>query len=291
MIRSSALALTLFGLNACVPAAKPEVQNQSTSVTMIGTFISSGGSTDIYFGSDATPIARAEDRGSFRVEIPRALIEKENDRRLYFYSDLGEAGASPEFTAFETGLKPMATIQLAPTVDFSGTVLSLVDGQSTPVKDAKVRVGRSSTLTDAEGRYAIKAPRNARLPVEVMKNGYVITRALWLSTEIDEDRPFYLYQSLSPEGRLTLPVLPRLLADPEIRIPLYLDSTPNAAYLRVATKPFAVAPELDSGWIDIKKGVSISAGDLKQAILYYQFADKDKKAVSPESSLPLSRID
>lgn len=288
MFRTAALVLTLSGLYACVPGASPDVQSQSTSVTMIGTFASSGGGTDIYFGNIEAPIARTQDRGSFRIEIPRALIEKESDRRLYFYSDLGEAGASVEITEFEAGPKSLETVRLSPTLAFSGSVLTMEDGVLVPVKDAEVRVGRASVLSDAAGRYTITAPQNASLPVEVKKNGFVITRAQWQTTGEGEDRPFHLYKTLSPAGQLTLPVLPRLTMDPEAEIALYLDSTPSSAYVRVATTPFAVAPELDSSWINLKETVKIRAADLKKPVLYYQFADKDKKAVSPVSSLPLS---
>jgi hypothetical protein len=288
MFRTAALVLTLSGLYACVPGASPDVQSQSTSVTMIGTFVSSGGATDIYFGNIEAPIARTQDRGSFRIEIPRALIEKESDRRLYFYSDLGEAGASAEITEFESGPKTLETVQLSPTVEFSGSVLTMDEGALVPVKEAAVRVGRTSVLSDAEGRYIISAPQNANLPVEVMKNGFVITRAQWQSTSVAEDRPFRLYKTLSPAGQLSLPVLPRFSMAPETEIALYLDSTPGSAYVRVSTTPFTVAPELDGSWRSLKESVTIRAADLTKPALYYQFADKDKKAVSPVSSLPLS---
>lgn len=288
MKRQLALVLTLSGLYACVPGARQDVENQNTKVTMIGTFVSNGGSTDIYFGNGEAPLATTGDKGSFRIEIPRALIEKTEDRRLYFYSSLGEAGVSSEITEFESGTKAMDTVYLSPTVSVEGDILTVEQSMEKPVKEAEIQVGRAKALSDESGHYTIQVPRNVKLPVEVKKSGFVITRANWQTSDLSEERPFYLYTKLGPEGHVRLPVQERLLEDQETKVPLYIESTPSAEYVRVSTVAFTVDPELDSTWQSLKDVVAIKAADLRQAQLYYQFADKDKKVVSGVSVLPLT---
>ncbi|MES2743907.1 MAG: hypothetical protein V4655_00710 [Bdellovibrionota bacterium] len=288
MLRTLLAVLTLSQLTACVADAEREVNPQNTNVVMVGTFRSNGGSTDIYFGNNEAPLATTSDRGSYRIEIPRATLDESSDRRLYFYSSLGEAGTSPEIKEFDSGEKTIDTVFLAPAVEMKGAVSIFENGVPTPANGATIKVGRAVAQTDAQGRYSILLPQNSFLPVELQKKGFVITRATWQTSDISEERPFTLYTKLDPEGRVTLPVRQRLMDTPKTRVPLYIESTPSARYVRVSTSPFTVSPDLDSTWFSTKEAVTIKASDLSQDVLYYQFADENKKALSPVNTLPLA---
>ncbi len=287
MLRTLLAVLTLSQLNACVADAERDVKSQNTNVVMVGTFRSNGGSTDIYFGNNEAPIATTGDRGSYRIEIPRSVIDQSADRRLYFYSSLGEAGTSAEIKEFESGEKTIDTVFLAPTVQMQGLVSSLENGAATPASGATIKVGRAVAQTNDQGRYTILVPQNSKLPVEVQKKSFVITRATWDISDLAEERSFTLYTKLDPEGRVALPVRQRLMKTPDTQVPLYIESTPSARFIRISVTPLTVAPEVDGTWISLKESVTIKTSDLSQPILYYQFADEDKKVLSSVSTLPL----
>ncbi len=288
MLRSISLVLALASLQACVPDADPGVQSQSTQVVMVGSFASSGGTTDIYFGSLPAPIGKTEAKGSYRVELPRALLEKETDRRLYFYSSTGETGASEEIGAFDLGEKTIPAVTLSTPIEFTGLVESGDETNRLPIKDAIVRIGRLSATTDASGRYSIAVPRNATLPVEVQSRGYVLTKARWSSQEISEERNFPLFSQLKPLGKITLPTRERDLLAKSTSVSLNLARTPSASKVRISTAPFTTPPALDAGWQSTDKPLSISTTDLAKGVLYYQFSDENFQRAREVFRLELS---
>lgn len=270
--------LTLALLSACVPDAKNDVHNQSTNVSFVGSFSGTSGTTAIYFGRDEAPLAQTASAGQFTIEIPRALIEKSSDRRLYFYSTSGETAVSEEITDYEIGEKKLANIKLAPPLTMTGSVLAANDGPATPVADAEIIVGRQTAKTDAKGHYTIMVARNAEVAVLLHKEGFVQTRALWTTTDLEETRDFHLYNKLEPIGSLSIAATTRFAAT---RVPLYLESTPSAAYVRLGDAPFTTEADLDGTWQDLSQAISLSPDAAAQPNIYYQFADKDKKLLGP----------
>lgn len=268
--------LTVVLLSACVPNAKPEVQSQPTDVTFIGSFSGSQGTTKVYFGQEKTPFVTTTTQGVFHIEIPRTLIDKSSDRRLYFYNSKGETAVSEEIQAYDLGEKKIEDVTLTPPLSMTGTVLSTVNGKETPVANAEILVGRASATTDAAGNYQIDAPRSCEVPVLLHKEGFVQTHALWFTEELEELRNFHLFTKLEPTGSLSIPSTLRFAAT---TVPLYLESTPNAAFVRIGTAPFTVSAEADSSWLDLSKGISLSSETVSEIKLYYQFADKDKKII------------
>ena len=270
--------LSVVLLSACVPAAKPEVQSQPIDVTFVGSFSGSAGTTKIYFGKEETPFVTTTTQGVFHIQILRALIEKSSDRRLYFYNSNGQQAVSEEILAFDNGEKKIKDVELASPLLMTGTVLATVNGKEAPIADAEIVVGREKATTDKAGNYQIDAPRNTEVPVLLHKKGFVQTRALWTTEESEESRNFHLFTRLEPMGSLSIPSTVRFAAT---TVPLYLESTPNAAFVRIGTAAFTVSAEADSTWLDLSKNISLSSSTVSEINLYYQFADKDKKIVGP----------
>ncbi|RYZ48136.1 MAG: hypothetical protein EOP07_26155 [Proteobacteria bacterium] len=272
--------IALVALSACVPGAKNDAQNQqSTNVTLVGAFSGTTGSTNVYFGKETTPLLANSTPGSFRIEIPRELLDRSDDRRLYFYSSNGEAAVTEEILPFEFGEKNIDTLVLESELSMTGTVLTLgLDGINKPVADAEIEVGRNKVKTLADGSYTITMPKNVELPVRLQKTGFVQTRALWMSSDLEENRDFHLYTKLEPTGTISIPTTTRFAAT---TVPLYLESTPSAAFVRIGSTSFTTAADADATWLDLSKDISLSSETLSQVKLYYQFADKDKKVLGP----------
>lgn len=290
MKRHAALVLTLAGLYACVPGSKEEVNNQSTKVTMVGSFRSNGGSTDIYFGKSDSPIATTTEQGSFKIEIPRELIESTDDRRLYFYSSLREEGVSAEITEFESGTKSLGTVQLRPVLEVEGIVSASDKGTLVPVSGAEVRIGRIKATTDANGRYTASLPQQTKLIVEVEKAGFVITKSRWFTADVNEVRPFRLYKNLEPQGFLSMPTQERRLKDDDSAVVINVDSTPGTEWVRISSAPFSVEAELDSSWQSLSKAITVPNSDLSSSELYYQFADGEKRILSPVQVMSITPV-
>ncbi len=270
--------MILASLTACIPVHKADLQSQSTNVTFVGSFSGTKGATEIYFGQEKAPLAKTISQGTFRIEIPRAMIEESSDRRLYFYSNQGEAAASNEIMNFEIGEKNLDPIVLTAEIKMNGSVLTLNNGVPTPVPFAEITVGRRTTQTDAEGKYTVFAPSRIELPVLIHKEDFVQTKALWQINDATETRNFHLYKRLEPIGHISFPSQALRTGT---TVPVFLDSTQTAAYIRIASVPFTTPAELDGSWLNLSKPISLPTESLSQLNLYYQFADKDKKVLSP----------
>ncbi|MBC7659028.1 MAG: hypothetical protein H7249_04905 [Chitinophagaceae bacterium] len=263
--------LALVTLVACVPDAKQNIHNQNPSVTLSGGFVSLGGTTKIYFGNEISPLLETGSSASFTVKVPRSVIEASHDRHLYFYSSNGEAAVSNEITDYETGTKLLPTLTLAPEILLSGSILS----GTTPVPGAKLSVGRSVAMSLADGTYTLRAPVGAPLPVALTKSGYVITKAFW-SVSVAETRNFHLYSSLAPTGSIHVPVSNRILMT---MLPLSLENTEGAAYVRISASAFNLTPEQETAWLPLNGPISIPTAVESNPVLYYQFANSNKSVV------------
>ncbi len=303
----SFLTMALLSLSqvSCLKKPSSEVSSQDFPLTLSGRVLGSdglgAGDVGIYMETEEIEEARTAADGSFSFAIDADRMQLFRGRyapldqplHLYFVKSgvPGESAVYDQIQPIAIGLLDIGTIRLEKQVAVSGQVRAAkkLEQSTLPVEKAYVRVGRNASLTDADGMFALYAPMRSHLPILISQKGYVQTQGTWHVGVVGDARNFVLYDRLTVEGTLDVPSSFRDNDKAMKTLTLALSANILARWVRLALSDSELAEPVDPRitWQMVEGSVEIPLNAARPQAVYYQFADKDRKILSPVYRLDL----
>lgn len=299
-------ALALFSVTACLKKPASDMASLDFPLRITGKIEDSQGlaAADIavYIAQEEAPEILSSSDGSFlltidseRMSVLRAKYSPLGQPlHLYFVKSgvPGEAASYNQLQPISIGDLDLGIIKLEPQLAISGVVRAAkrLEQSPLPIEGAYVRVGRNAALTNIEGRFALYAPARNALPILITQKGYVQTQGTWHLSATADERAFVLYDRLSVDGQLAIPSSFRN-NDPTIKnITLSLSANILSRWVRLALQEDELLDPNNTraAWQHVESPIQVPLSAATPEAVFYQFADKDKKDLSPIYRLELN---
>ena len=301
---SSWLLITLMplGVSACYPISQGKQRQQASTsgLTLLGNVSGTDRKVDlvsVYMEQESEPEAVTAADGSFQLFFtPERLRELErryhfDTQPLHIYFERPASGSLPSVGALMevpypsgSGRLELGAVTLTPKVRITGQLRGALSPEvnTVPFRGGQIQVGRAFGISDEDGHFALDVPQDSILPVRVRVKGFVESRGLWPTGTLSEDRSFTLFENLTVDGELSVPLAFRQ-KDPFAKfLDLSVYANAMVSWVRIGSDASVLEATESSQapWRAVDRSLRIPMFGTT-ANFVYQFADRDRKVLSP----------
>ncbi len=298
------IALAPLSLTGCLKSSDKASETKAlpTTLQISGSVLNAGGSSEdgvaVYLEDGEQPVALTDAGGSYSLNLDPDLLVKLQSTvrngargfRLYFEKGATSKAVSDVIDLGERGDKPLATVTLAGTATIEGRVLLKPDGRKVePASAVSVRIGRSETSTDADGKFKIADVTSGHLTLSASTAEFAAAvKELDVKEGEDKvlDRPLVLFPETGVAGAVFL-VEPAQTTDAFAGGHPFMRSFNPAAskaakYIRYQADQTLLTT---ATWKLVAERFDFDFPHDGGNVLYYQFADEGQKTISDVQSL------